>query len=271
MASALKTRSITGIIFAIVVISLLKQSNVSATILLAAIAVLSSYEYGRLVYGESKIMQLITIIISAVLPIFLIPKLEFAGNAFQVLLGISLLFSFYSLANLYTKENILPHRKLGVLVSALYIGLPLGLFVSLINSSSQYNYLLPLGIVMLIWMSDSMAYLVGSQIGKTKLFPSVSPNKTWEGTLGAGLFTLVFAYALCHWSKDFSLIFWIVTGLTVWIFGTYGDLVESQLKRYYKVKDSGNILPGHGGFLDRFDSFIFVLPFVTLIYLYFQH
>ena len=116
-------------------------------------------------------------------------------------------------------------------------------------------------------MSDSMAYLVGSRIGKTKLFPSVSPNKTWEGTLGAGIFTILAAFGICFLKTEFTLTFWLLGGIIIWIFGGYGDLVESQLKRYYKVKDSGNFLPGHGGFLDRFDSFIFVLPFVILLYL----
>lgn len=270
MSSVLKTRALTGIIFSAIVISLLVHSKISATILLILIAVLSSYEYGRLVYSTSKIKNLLTVIFSAIAPIALIHAVPFGSSTYYILLIVSLICAVWNMINLYTTKNIIPHRRLGILVSAVYIGMPVALFISLINSNEDYNYLLPLGIVLLIWTSDSMAYLVGSMIGKTKLFPSVSPNKTWEGTLGAGAFTVLAAYAICNLRSDFTLTFWIICGIVVWIFGGYGDLVESQLKRYYKVKDSGKILPGHGGFLDRFDSFIFVLPFVILLYLLMQ-
>lgn len=267
MGSVLRTRAITGGIFSVIVLALLIRSSLTATILLALIAILASYEYGRLVYSESKVLNIATVILSAMVPIAAIWNMDFGSQSYCILLYISIAWALLNIVNLYTNKNIIPHKKLGMLVSALYIGIPIGLFISLINSREVYDYLLPVGIIILIWMSDSMAYLVGSQIGKTKLFPSVSPNKTWEGTLGAGAFTILAAWGFCFLKSEFSLTFWLVGGALIWIFGGYGDLVESQLKRYYKVKDSGNFLPGHGGFLDRFDSFIFVLPFVILLYL----
>lgn len=263
----LRTRAITGLIFSVIVLSLLIQSSMTATILLTIIGILASYEYGRLVYSESKILNIATVIVSSLVPIAVIWNMEFGSSVYYILVYVALAWAILNIANLYTTKNIIPHKKLGMLVSALYIGIPIGLFISLINSREVYEYLLPVGIIVLIWMTDSMAYLVGSRIGKTKLFPSVSPNKTWEGTLGAGFFTILAAWGICFLKSDFSLAFWLLAGSIVWIFGGYGDLVESQLKRYYKVKDSGNFLPGHGGFLDRFDSFIFVLPFVILLYL----
>ncbi len=267
MSSVLRTRAITGFIFSVIVLALLIKSSLTATALLTLIAILSSYEYGRLVYNESKVLNIVTVIVSALIPIAVIWNIEFGSQVYYILLYIALGWAIINIVNLYTSQNIIPHKKLGMLVSALYIGIPIGLFIALINNSPVYDYLLPVGIILLIWMSDSMAYLVGSRIGKTKLFPSVSPNKTWEGTLGAGLFTVLAAWGLCFLKTEFSLTFWLSAGIIVWMFGGYGDLVESQLKRYYKVKDSGNFLPGHGGFLDRFDSFIFVLPFVILLYL----
>lgn len=267
MSSVLKTRAITGAIFSIIVLALLIKSSLTATILLTIIAILSSYEYGRLVYHESKVLKIATVIVSALVPIAIIWNMAFGSQLYMILLYFSLAWAILNIANLYTTKNIIPHKKMGIIVSALYIGIPIGLFISLINSFDVYDYLLPVGIIVLIWMSDSMAYVVGSRIGKTKLFSSVSPNKTWEGTLGAGLFTILFAWCICFLKTEFSLTFWLSAGILIWILGGYGDLVESQLKRYYKVKDSGNFLPGHGGFLDRFDSFIFVLPFVILLYL----
>ena len=201
MASLLRTRAITGIIFSIIVLALLIKNSFSATILLALIAILSSYEYGRLVYSESKVLKIATVTVSALVPIAAIWNMEFGSSTYRILLYIALAWALINIANLYTKNNIIPHKKLGMLVSALYIGIPIGLFISLINNLTPYDYLLPVGIIVLIWMSDSMAYLVGSRIGKTKLFPSVSPNKTWEGTLGAGIFTILAAFGICFSTK----------------------------------------------------------------------
>lgn len=268
MSSVLRTRTITGIIFAAVVISLLVAGSQTASALLIIIALAAAYEYGRIVYGGNSALHWLTMLIGGLAPMAILYYIGYASQGYQMALWLSIIFSVIQIINLYFKSNIIPHKSMGLLVAALYIGLPLALFTLLINHVASYNYLLPLGIIMLIWMSDSMAYVVGSRIGKTKLFPSVSPNKTWEGTLGAGFFTIIFAFILSKISSDYSLVFWLVSGLAVWIFGSYGDLVESKLKRFFQIKDSGKILPGHGGFLDRFDSFIFVLPFVILIYLW---
>jgi len=131
----------------------------------------------------------------------------------------------------------------------------------------DFKYLL-LGSILLVWVSDISAYFVGKSIGKRKLMPSVSPGKTREGFLGAGMCTLLFSYILYASLGHFSFSQWTGLGFLVWLFGSLGDLVESKMKRIIGIKDSGTILPGHGGFLDRFDGFIFCLPFVTLfIYL----
>jgi len=122
---------------------------------------------------------------------------------------------------------------------------------------------------LLIWTNDTMAYLVGSKIGRHKLFERISPKKTWEGSIGGAIFTLTLAYFLnmfLSWifgfDGEFSRVDWIVIGLIVIIFGTLGDLIESLLKRNLAVKDTGSILPGHGGLLDRFDAFLFSFPFI---------
>ncbi len=109
-----------------------------------------------------------------------------------------------------------------------------------------------------------MAYFVGSQLGRRKLFERISPKKTWEGTIGGGLCTVLIAWGLSFLIDDFTVTQWIALGAVAAVFGTLGDLVESMLKRSVGVKDSGNLLPGHGGLLDRFDAFIFALPFYWL-------
>ncbi len=122
-----------------------------------------------------------------------------------------------------------------------------------------------MGIFILIWVNDSFAYLVGSSIGRRKLFPSVSPKKTVEGTLGGFIFTLVAAYILSLYEPILKSAEWIILATVIVIMGSLGDLIESKLKRLAGVKDSGAILPGHGGMLDRLDSLIFAAPFAYLV------
>jgi phosphatidate cytidylyltransferase len=118
------------------------------------------------------------------------------------------------------------------------------------------------GMLFLTWANDSFAYIIGSRIGKTPLFPRISPKKTWEGTIGGGLMCMVTAGIISLFFKELTTINWVIIGGIVAVFGTLGDLVESMLKRSVGVKDSGSIMPGHGGFLDRFDAFMFTIPFV---------
>jgi len=159
-----------------------------------------------------------------------------------------------------------PFANIGnFLLCSIYIGLPFAMLADIaIEFDMPYKPLRVFGLLLLIWTNDTMAYFVGSQLGRRKLFERISPNKTWEGTIGGGIFTVLVAWGLSFIIKDFTQTQWLVLGVVAAIFGTLGDLVESMLKRSVGVKDSGNLLPGHGGLLDRFDAFIFALPFFWL-------
>jgi phosphatidate cytidylyltransferase len=137
-----------------------------------------------------------------------------------------------------------------------YISLSLGLLMQL----RYQSLLLPMMLIFFIWMNDTMAYLTGSFVGKTPFFPSISPKKTWEGIIGGLIFTLLLACIWGYFSPHFLLWQWIVMGLIASVFGNAGDLVESKIKRLAGVKDSGSMMPGHGGALDRFDSLIVAAP-----------
>ena len=128
---------------------------------------------------------------------------------------------------------------------------------------------IPLGIVLLVWANDTFAYFAGSLLGKHKIAPETSPKKSWEGFAGGLVFALVTAYVLSGFYFSLNPVQWMVVASLVVVFGTLGDFFESWLKRQAGVKDSGSLMPGHGGFLDRFDALIFCLPFVT-IYLMFS-
>jgi phosphatidate cytidylyltransferase len=142
-----------------------------------------------------------------------------------------------------------------------YISMPLGEFFS----SGEYVPWRVFGLLGLIWIDDTMAYFVGSMIGKHKLFERISPKKTWEGSIGGGLCTILVAWIVSHWIDVYTPNQWMALAAVAAIFGTLGDLVESMLKRSLHIKDSGSLLPGHGGLLDRFDAFIFALPFYWLV------
>lgn len=153
-----------------------------------------------------------------------------------------------------------------------YVLLPTQLFfvISFLPTVSQpkqaYDWQVPIGILLLIWGSDVAAYFVGKALGRRKLFRRISPGKTWEGFAGAAIFVLLVGWAMNYVIPErFN---WIVVAAIVAIFGTYGDLVESMLKRNIGVKDSGGILPGHGGVLDRFDGFFLAVPIIFLYLFY---
>lgn len=130
--------------------------------------------------------------------------------------------------------------------------------------NGSYRATLILSAILMIWTNDTFAYLTGSRIGKTPMAPLISPKKTWEGTSGGLVFAILIGIIIFFITKTESIVFWAGLGLVVGVISTIGDLIQSSIKRYAGVKDSGNLLPGHGGIFDRYDSFICVLPFVYL-------
>ena len=177
-------------------------------------------------------------------------------------------------AELYSKQPDPINNWAYTMLSQMYIALPFSLInVLAFNATHEglitFNTLLPLSIFVFLWVNDTGAYCVGSLLGRHKLFPRVSPGKSWEGCVGGGIFVLAAAYAIGHFVDHGILTTpqWLGMGMVVTIFGTWGDLVESLFKRTLGIKDSGNILPGHGGMLDRFDSALLAIP-AAVVYLY---
>lgn len=159
------------------------------------------------------------------------------------------------------------------LFPVIYLALPFGL-TSLLAFDAQgpetgYSPVIPLTLFVFIWCNDVGAYCTGCTIGKHKLFERISPKKTWEGSIGGAVFTVIAAFLLHHflpdWYSFMPLWVWIGMALVVVLFGTWGDLAESLMKREMGIKDSGKILPGHGGMLDRFDSALMAIP-ATVVY-----
>ena len=146
----------------------------------------------------------------------------------------------------------------------LYISLPISLLNFIVFNEYSYNSIYLMATLLFLWNSESAAYFGGSLFGRKKLFESVSPMKTWEGVISGLLANVILAYLIHQfiWTSFQTFTFWVLFSMVVLVSGIFGDLFESLLKRNFNLKDSGNKLPGHGGFLDRFDSFFFVIPYV---------
>jgi phosphatidate cytidylyltransferase len=170
-----------------------------------------------------------------------------------------LLFIVKLFENTGRELDTLAYQFLGII----YICLPISMLADFgYFNAISYSFTLPLGFLILQWSSDTFAYLVGRQFGKYKLFERISPKKTMEGFVGALILTMAMGFFLSQFWDDISTKDWIVVAAIVVVFGTLGDLVESLLKRNLSIKDSGSILPGHGGVLDRFDGVFISAPAV---------
>jgi phosphatidate cytidylyltransferase len=193
---------------------------------------------------------------------------DFRIESLPYYLGGMLFLSFFAafISILFNaKKEVVP--QLGkIFLSIMYIGVPFTLMVLIpfINHDFQYIHSTILGVFILVWINDTFAYVTGSLFGKHKLLERISPKKTIEGFIGGMFFAFVGAWLLSRFYPDLSLINWLVFAAIVSVFGVLGDLIESMFKRQAGVKDSGNLIPGHGGLLDRLDSVIFAAPFIFL-------
>ncbi len=149
----------------------------------------------------------------------------------------------------------------------LYIALPMCLFRRLAFMEGRYEAWVVLGIFIMIWANDTMAYVSGRLFGKHKFFHHISPKKTIGGAIGGAIGTMICGWILGQYLTIFTQEFWMWSSVMVMIFGTLGDLIASMIKRFVGIKDFGTLIPGHGGFLDRFDSLVFVIPYVYLVYI----
>lgn len=159
--------------------------------------------------------------------------------------------------------------RFSALLSLFWLATPLSAFLSLgwLHTIGSYHALLPLATISLLWINDTFAYVSGSLTGRHQLTPKLSPGKTWEGFVGGIIFTLLAGWISFKISDAFKPGIWLLLSLLVSTLGLWGDLFESRLKRKKAVKDSGNLLPGHGGILDRFDSLLFVAPAACILFL----
>ncbi len=185
------------------------------------------------------------------------------------LLTFAFIFTYELLTNVHSFSQELSKYFL----LSFYVIMPFNLilYIPFFNNTNTFEPLLVIGVFILVWMNDTGAYIIGKKFGKNKLLQRVSPNKTIEGLIGGIIATITAAIAISYLNfGELKLLNWLIIAVIVSIFGVIGDLIESKLKRDANVKDSSNLIPGHGGFLDRLDSIIFIIPFV-FSYIYFLY
>lgn len=273
------TRSITGILYVAIMVTSFLQS-VNMIVVFALITGLATWEFTGLVneYKHVNVNRLITTVAGVYffLAVAGVNSGAIQTNAVFVPYLLTIIYLFIS--GLYTKSDDSVNDWAYTMLSQMYIALPLSTinviaFRQAADGLNYYYYLLPLSIFIFLWTNDTGAYCTGSLFGKHKLFPRISPAKSWEGSIGGGILVLIVASIMYYIESQgenlsgLNLIEWLGLGLVVVVFGTWGDLVESLLKRTLGIKDSGYILPGHGGILDRLDSSLMAIP-ASVVYLY---
>ena len=274
-----RTRALTAIVFVVVMLGGLLWNQWSFLLLFAVIHVGCWVEYKSLIskidarYEGISMAHLGGAIVAGLGFMFWMTDEQYRiGDIFlHEVGGWILLISLAALILLKLIKGRMPDWKIiGYTVGGLlYISLSWGLLVDLYNEidSPEFTnsaWLLPMLIIATIWINDTMAYIVGSFIGKTPFSP-ISPKKTWEGTVGGAILAVIVVTLIAVYWLELDMVQMIIITITAAVMGTLGDLLESKLKRMAGVKDSGSFMPGHGGFLDRFDSLLLATPYVWLL------
>lgn len=257
-------RALSGVVYICLLISCILYSKESLALLFGIFLLIGTYEFSKLV----ALNQYVSLFLACVSYYFLWNKFD-QINIRTIIISFSILVSLLLLFYLFNRSKTSFSKPINYILLFGYIIIPFIItnFIT-IGKNNAYNGKILLSIFILIWTNDTFAYLVGKQIGKHKLFPSVSPKKTIEGFIGGLIFTIISSILISKFYIESRILYiWIIIAIIVSIFSTLGDLIQSKLKRVAGVKDSGNIMPGHGGVLDRLDSIIFVVPFINLFYL----
>ena len=272
-------RAFTGVLFVTIMVTCFFQP-VAMVFLFALITCLSLWEYSGLVNNIEDVT--INRFISTVAGVYLFLAISAINSGFvqtnAVFMPYLLTIIYLFVSELYTKNKNAIHDLSYTMLGQMYVALPLSMinvlaFRTATDGNIHFYYLLPLSVFIFLWTNDTGAYCVGSLFGKHKLFPRISPAKSWEGSIGGGVLVLVAAFLVSLLDQNhgnlsvLNTLQWLGLGLVVTVFGTWGDLVESLIKRTLGIKDSGTILPGHGGMLDRFDSSLLAIP-ASAVYIY---
>ena len=283
------TRTIFGVLFVVIMVGGIVWRPDSFILLFAIITGMTVWEYTGLVSSKGIVVNRFISTVAGVY-FYLAVAAWCIGltDGFIVLVPYVITIIYLFISELYLKHRDPIGSWAYTMLGQMYIAIPFSLInllaFGITGSSSEpsYNWLLPLSLFIFLWANDTGAYCVGSLLGKHRLFQRISPKKSWEGSIGGAILVMLIAYAIGYtnnmtlydadnqptlFSASLSIIEWMGLGAVVVVFGTWGDLVESLFKRTLGIKDSGNVIPGHGGMLDRFDSSLMAIP-AAVAYIY---
>jgi phosphatidate cytidylyltransferase len=258
-------RAITGFVFVVVLLSCISFNQYSFAALFFLITVLGVLEFYTIAkIGDNKPQPIYGIFLSALLFLMCFADAFIIHDSRLLLLIIPFVYLLF-FTELYLKKQY-PFREIAyTIVGLVYVALPMSLLNYVVHHKNYVNDFEPgvlLGLFYMIWANDTGAYLTGRFFGKNKLFERISPKKTWEGAIGGGALALLASFIISKFNDALASEHWFAIAIIVVLAGNFGDLIESLYKRSKNIKDSGTILPGHGGILDRFDSLIYSVPFV---------
>ena len=256
-------RVITGALFVALIIGSILLGSYTTVGVFSAFLILGLVEYFKL-FKENKIVQLkwgLPVTVSILIYALLLSSLFFNVDVKLVGALIIPILLLMMITELWRKKTN-PLVNLGIqLFGFFYLVIPFFLTVYIRSKDNEFGGYTLVGMYVLIWSNDTFAYLSGRFFGKTKLFERISPKKTWEGMIGGVILTLAIGLLIGYFDIERGVYFWLPAAMIVVPSAIFGDLLESLFKRSLNIKDSGNILPGHGGILDRFDAALFTIPF----------
>ena len=265
-------RATSGLLYAVLFLLSLQHQH-ALMILFFVFGLIALAEFNKLIGFKSWIPYVIFIVLFLVFGYWQLVMKSYTGfdEAVQILHVLTIFVLLILIKDLFS-EKPLPAVFSGKLINTtFYISSAFVFIILIANYKETFNPKILLGAFILIWTNDSFAYLVGKNFGKQKLFPRISPKKTVEGFLGGLFFACVGSYFISKYTGTLTFTNWLFLAIIVSVFGTLGDLIESKFKRQAGVKDSGIIMPGHGGLLDRLDSIIFAAPFIYLFLRIIKH
>lgn len=261
--SEIVKRSATGFIYIALILSAIWFDTDAYNFLFVIFGIACLQEFKKMIQLKGYLVIILFLLIWWLF-IYLLndyASVIYKENAIKLLLALTLTTDLVLLRFVFNKKPIVFTRLQKYLLSLFYIGGGCLFLTMLPYYSNNFSKILIIGIFIIIWTNDTFAYLTGRALGKHKLYEVISPNKTVEGFIGGLCFAMLAAYLMFRFTNEMNLTNWMVLSFVIVIFGTIGDLLESKFKRIAGVKDSGDILPGHGGFLDRLDSLVFAAPF----------
>jgi len=257
-------RSFSGLLYILLLLISFKF-QLALIIILFFFGIVCMVEFNKLIQLKSRIPFIIFIVLYTIFGYWqLSSNSRGLDESTQILMVLSIFVNLFLIKDLFSEKTIPLFSTKRFILTTFYLASAFVFLILIAHFHEEYNPYILLGTFILVWTNDTFAFLVGKKFGKQKLFEKISPKKTVEGFLGGLFFSCIASYFIATFAQTLSFTSWLVLSIIISVFGTLGDLIESKFKRQANVKDSGAIMPGHGGLLDRLDSIVLAAPFIYL-------